>query len=127
MFPSRTPPATCGGHHVTALRGSLGLEAVDEAQRLGMRQQLGSPLDGQPNARSVFPALVIVERALRTHGAMERLPHDVVFDASRHLSRLAGERSAKDIATLSARVRGLHASRRADHDAEADASPDGWA
>lgn len=105
--------ATRAARAAVTLHRSHRLAALSDEDRVLMRSELGAFLDHHPHARSVLPALVLVERSLRITGGLDRLPTDVVDDASALLARLAGGCGADGIARLRVRLRQLGAARSA--------------
>ena len=78
-----------------------------------MRADLAQLLDVHPVARSLFPSLVLVERALGRNKsrALDRLPDEVLADASTLLAKLAGDWSADGLAMLRTRLRLLRSAQ----------------
>lgn len=105
---SSAPPARLSGAQVrrrVEARGGLPEEPSD-ADLARMRGDLADMLNFHPTTRAVFPSLVLVERALgRSKGrALDRLPSEVLMDASTLLARLAGDWSADGLGLLRARL-----------------------
>ena len=114
LVPQETSPAqhlVARAADAAAATASLVLLPLDEAERLRMHEELGRLLDQHPAARSLFPSLSLVERALRSDGAIDLLPTDVVRDASTLLVQLASDHSADGLAVLRGRLRRLRAAR----------------
>ena len=90
-----------------------GLPEPSDSELARMRSDLADLLGFHPAARSVFPSLVLVERALgrRKARALERLPGEVLIDASTLLARLAGDWSSDGVSMLRARLSRLLAAR----------------
>lgn len=85
-----------------------GLPPPSRADLMWMLDDLAEVLDSHPSARSVFPSLVLVERALgrRRGPALERLPDTVREDALELLDRLDGTGTRHGLALLRARLGG---------------------
>lgn len=95
------------------------LPQPSDADLARMRGDLADMLDFHPTTRSVFPSLVLVERALgrRKGRALDRLPGEVLTNASVLLARLAGDWSAEGLCLLQARLKLLRAGQPEPDDA----------
>jgi len=111
VFDADTLPSTGSSRAVARERAEArtGLPEPSDSELARMRADLADLLGFHPAARSVFPSLVLVERALgrRKARALDRLPGEVLMDASTLLARLAGDWSSDGVSMLCARLNRL--------------------